>query len=141
MIRKEVIIFKSDVHRSLVNLPILPLKLKPNEAFCPQCQGAMKVRNSRPRRLISIQHGVVSAQITTLICKKECKTADGKWEIRRPEELMSLVPPGANIAYDVEVFCGKKRYLERLQREEIRKQLECEHGIFISSRKVSILAN
>lgn len=141
MIRQEITLFKSDVHKRLVHLPILPLKMKPKESFCPQCQGEMKVRNSRPRRIISIQHGVVSAQITTLICKKGCKTTDGKREIRRPEELMLFVPSGANIAYDVEVFCGKKRYLEGLQREEIRKQLECEYGIFISSRKVSILAN
>ncbi len=101
----------------------------------------MKARNVRPRRLITIQHGVVSSQITTLICKKGCKTSDGKREIRRPDELEYLVSPGANIGYDVEVFCGTKRYLEGLQREEIKKQLEEEHGIFISSRKISVLAN
>jgi len=141
MIRKEITQFKNGVHRSLVNLPTQPLKLKPSKTFCPQCKGAMRVRNSRPRRLVSLQHGVVSAQATTFICKNGCKNADGKPVIRRPEELMSLVPSGANIAYDVEVFCGKKRYLERLQREEIRKQLESEYGIQISSRKVSVLAN
>jgi ElaB/YqjD/DUF883 family membrane-anchored ribosome-binding protein len=101
----------------------------------------MKVRNVRPRRLITIQHGVVSSQITTLICKKGCKIGNGKRETRRPEELKYLIAPGANIAYDVEVFCGIKRYLEGFQREEIKKQLEDEHGIFISSRKISVLAN
>jgi ElaB/YqjD/DUF883 family membrane-anchored ribosome-binding protein len=101
----------------------------------------MKVRNVRPRRFITIQHGVVSSRITTLICKKGCKTSAGKPESRRPEELEYLVPPGANIGYDVEIFCGTKRYLEGLQREEIKKQLENEHGIFISSREISLLAN
>ncbi len=61
--------------------------------------------------------------------------------IRRPEEIEHLVPLGANIAYDVEVYCGTKRYLEGYQREEIKKQLEEEHGISISSREVSVLAN
>jgi hypothetical protein len=41
----------------------------------------------------------------------------------------------------VEVFCGIKRYLEGLQRDEIKKQLEEEHDIFISSRKIFVLAN
>ncbi len=141
MIRKKINQFKGEVHQSLKNIHDLPVKLRPNETFCPQCQIEMKVRNVRPRRLITLQHGVVSARVTTLICKKGCKKPDGKREIRRPEELDCLVPSGANIAYDVEVFCGTKRYLEGLQREEIKKQLEDEHGIFISGRKISVLAN
>ncbi len=141
MIRKEITQFKGEVHQSLKNIQDLSVKLRPNETICPQCQNEMKVRNVRPRRLITLQHGVVSARITTLICKKGCKTPDGKREIRRPEELDCLVAPGANIAYDVEGFCGIKRYLEGLQREEIKKQLEDEHGIFISGRKISVLAN
>jgi len=141
MIRKEIIRFKGEIHQSLKNIQVSPVKLNPNETSCPQCQNEMRVRNVRPRRLISIQHGDVSSRITTLICKNGCKTPDGKREIRKPEELEYLVPYGANIAYDVEVFCGIKRYLEGLQREEIKKQLEDEHGIIISSRKISVLAN
>lgn len=141
MIRKEIIRFKGEVHRSLKNIRILSVKLSPNETACPQCQTEMQVRNVRPRRFITMQHGVVSCRITTLICKKGCKTSDGKPQIRRPEELEYLVPPGANIGYDVEIFCGQKRYLEGLQREEIKKKLENEHGIFISSREISLLAN
>jgi hypothetical protein len=72
---------------------------------------------------------------------KGCKTPEGKPQICRPEELVYLAPPGANIGYDVEIFCGIKRYLEGFQREEIKKQLENEHGIFISSREISLLAN
>ena len=107
MIRKEITRFKVEVHRNLKNIQILSVKLSPNETFCPQCQSEMKVRNVRPRRLITIQHGVVLCRITTLICKKGCKTSDGKRQIRRPEELEYLVPPGANNGYDVEIFCGK----------------------------------
>lgn len=141
MIRKEIDRFKGEVHQSLKNIRILPVKLSPHETSCPQCQSEMKVRNVRPRRFITIQHGVVSSRITTLICKKGCKTSEGKPESRRPEELEYLAPAGANIGYDVEIFCGTKRYLEGLQREQIKKQLENEHGIFISSREISLLAN
>lgn len=141
MIRKEINRFKGEVHQSLRNIQILPVKLNPNETSCPQCQSKMGVRNVRSRRLVSIQHGVVFSRITTLICREGCKTPDGRREIRRPEELEYLVPSGANIGYDVEVFCGIKRYLEGLQRDEIKKQLEEEHDIFISSRKISVLAN
>jgi len=141
MIRKEITRFKCEVHLSLHNIQSLCVKLSPDETSCPQCQIEMKVRNVRLRRLITIQHGVVFSRITTLICKKGCKKADGRPEIRRPEELDYLVSPGANIGYDVEVFCGIKRYLEGLQRKEIKKQLEDEHGIYISSRKISVLAN
>jgi len=90
---------------------------------------------------ISIEHGAISSRITTLICKKGCKTSDGKRAIRRPEEVVRLIPPNSNIAYDVEVFCGIKRHLYGLQREDIKKQLEDKHNIFISSREVSVLAN
>lgn len=141
MIRKEITRFKGEVHRSLKSIQILSVKLSPTETSCPQCQSEMKVRNVRPRRFITIQHGVVSCRITTLICKKGCKTSDGKQQIRRPEELEYLAPLGANIGYDVEIFCGTKRYLEGLQREQIKIQLENEYGIFISSREISLLAN
>jgi len=73
--------------------------------------------------------------------KNGCIKPDGKPEIRRPEELERLIPPQSNISYDLEVFCGTKRYLEGFQREEIKKKLEVEHGIPISSREISVLAN
>jgi hypothetical protein len=141
MIRKEIIRFKSEVGINLKNIQINSVKFTPQEIFCPQCQSKMNVREVRPRLVISIQHGVVSGSITTLFCKEGCKTPDGKREIRHPEELELLIPPNSNIAYDIEVFCGLKRYLEGVQREEIKKQLEDEHGIFISDREVSLLAN
>lgn len=141
MIRKKINQFEGELHRNLNNTKILSMKLSPQETSCPQCQGEMKVREVRPRRFISIEHGFVSARITTLICKQGCQTSNGKREMRRPEELAHITPPNSNIAFDVEVFCGIKRYLEGLQREDIKKQLEDKHGIFISSREVSVLAN
>ncbi len=87
MIRKDITRFKGEVHRSLNNIQILPVKLIPQETSCPQCQSDMKVREVRRRRLITLKHGVVTARMTTLICKKGCKTSEGKREIRRPEEL------------------------------------------------------
>jgi hypothetical protein len=141
MIRKEITRFTGKVHRSLKNIQISSIELSPKETSCPHCQSEMKVRNVRPRHFITIQHGMVCIWITTLICKKGCKTSEGKPQTRRPEELVYLAPPGANIGYDVEIFCGMKRYLEGLQREEIKKELENEHGIFISSREISLLAN
>ncbi len=140
-IRGEIIRFKVDVHRSLVGIQIPSVELNPDATSCPQCQSGMKVRNVRPRRLVTMRHGVVFSRITTLICENGCGTPDGKREISRPEELEGLVPPGANIGYDVEVFCGMRRHLNGFQREEIKKQLESEHGVFISSRTVSVLAN
>ncbi len=141
MIRKKKIQFGGEMNQNLHNIKALPAKLNPDETLCPQCQSEMRVRNVRARRLITIEHGVVSSWVTTLICKKGCETSDGRPEIRAPEELRDLVPPGANIAYYVEVFCGVKRYLDGLQREEIKKRLEVERGIYISSRTISVLAN
>ncbi len=140
MVRNEINRFETDFRVRLNNTKVNTLKLKPEEALCPQCERGMRVRKTRNKNLVTIQYGALSTQVTTLICKKGCKTLDGRPVLRNPKELSQLVPAGANFGYDVEVFVGIERYLNNLQREEIKEKLREKHDIPISVSGVSVLA-
>lgn len=60
--------------------------------------------------------------------------------IRRSEDLQEIIDSGDNYGYDIEVFIGMKRFIDKCQREEIRDILRVDHGIQISSGEVSNLA-
>src|SRR3989339_1126982 len=47
------------------------INLEPEESFCPQCSGAMKVQKTSHRCLKTIKYGFLDLRIKTLICKGE----------------------------------------------------------------------
>jgi hypothetical protein len=59
-------------------------------------------------------------------------------QTQRSKELCALVPPGANIGYDVMVYSGKALFLRHRNEEEVVAELE-ERNVRISPREVSLL--
>lgn len=140
MVRREINRFEGEFRLRLNNTQFNTLRLRPEKTLCPQCEGGMRVRKTRNKKLVTIKHGALSMRVTTLICKNGCKTLDGRPVLRNPEELSQLVSTGANFGYDVEAFVGIERYLNNLQREEIKEKLRERYDIPISAREVSVLA-
>jgi len=114
--------------------------VRPEDNSCRKCGNPMKVQKTRVKHTVTIRYGVLPVRITTLVCKSGCKTSSGKALTRSPDEFMCLIPPKSNFGYDVEVMVGKARYLDHLQRDEIRKKLWEEHSVPISNGKISDLA-
>ncbi len=59
----------------------------------------------------------------------------------RSRRLRQIVPPGQRYGYDVIVWVGLRRWVDRLQRVEIRDRLERCYGIRLSTGTVSTLAD
>lgn len=100
----------------------------------------MHVRKTRPKKIKTLGHGDLGMRVTTLICKNGCKNIDGSPVIKNPEILSDIIAPETNYAYDVEVFVGIERFLNNLQREEIKKKLKKKYGIAASVSEISVLA-
>jgi len=114
--------------------------LEPEESFCPQCFGDMRIQKTRHRYIATIKYGCIDLRILTLVCKAGCLNADGTLVTRNPQALNRLVPKGSNFSYDIEVFVGIERYSHYQQREEIQNKLKTEHDISISTGEISNLA-
>lgn len=100
----------------------------------------MHVRKTRSKKIKSLALGNLEPQVTTLVCKNGCLNNNKTPVIKNPEILSDIVAPETNIAYDIEVFVGKKRFLDNLQRKEIKLKLENKFGIIVSESEISILA-
>ncbi len=100
---------------------------------CSICGGALKVQQTRPRKVTTLHIGKFYAREVILVCSKcDCK--------HRCEQLCNLVPPGANFGYDVLVYVGKALYLRHRSEEEVVAELQ-EKNIQISPRGVSSLGS
>ena len=100
---------------------------------CSICGGALKVQQTRPRKVTTLHIGKFYAREVILVCSKcDCK--------HRSEQLCNLVPPGANFGYDVLVYVGKALYLRHRSEEEVVAELQ-EKNIQISPRGVSLLGS
>ena len=60
---------------------------------------------------------------------------------RRPSRLAELFPPRCTVGYAGVVRVGVERYMHHRQREEIRADLESEHGIVLSTGEIRELAH
>jgi hypothetical protein len=86
----------------------------------------------------TLAHGSVQISETVHHCLAGCRK-DGKRVTRRSSDLAQLIPPRGVVGYDVMVHVGLQRFLEFRQREEIRTDLERQHGIALSSGAISNL--
>ena len=116
------------------------MRVEPESATCPLCEGPVKVQKSRPRQGKTLSHGDFEAWETVVVCIAGCRHPSGEKAIRRAAMLVGELPPQRVVGYDVVVYVGIKRYLEHGQREEIRSALETDYGITLSSGEVSNLA-
>jgi hypothetical protein len=61
--------------------------------------------------------------------------------VMRSRRLAQIVPPGQRYGYDLVVWVGLRRWVDRLQRVEIQDRLENCYGIRLSTGTVSTLAD
>jgi len=109
------------------------IEFRPSLDICSICGGALKVQQTRPRKVTTLHIGKFYVREVILVCSKcDCK--------HRCEQLCNLVPPGANFGYDVLVYVGKALYLRHRSEEEVVAELQ-EKNIQISPRGVSSLGS
>ena len=116
------------------------VRVEPDDRTCPLCGGPGKVQKSGPRQGKTLSHGEFVAWETVVVCKAGCKYPSGEKATRRAAMLVEEFPTQREYSYDVIVYVGIKRYLEHMQREEIRSALKKEHDITISTGEVSNLS-
>ncbi len=105
---------------------------------CPVCQGKTQVQKTTRRKGVTLSHGSFGVRETMRVCAVGCRH-EGHAAIPRPAALAALIPPGSVIGYDIMVHVGLERFVRHRQRDEIRANLEREHGIVLSSGEVSDL--
>jgi len=109
------------------------IEFRPSLDKCSVCGGALKVQKTRPRILTTLHIGKFYAREVILVCSKcDCK--------HRSEQLCNLVPPSANLGYDVLVYVGKALYIRHRSEEEVVAEL-AEKNIQISPRGASSLGS
>ena len=105
----------------------------------PICDGPGRVQKTRMHRGQTIEHGAFEVRETVHVCKAGCRHPSGYPVTRRAASVGELLMPCRGVGYDVMVYVGKERFLRPRQREEIRTTLNVEHGISLSTGKISDL--
>ncbi len=106
---------------------------------CPGCGAAMTVQKSVRRFGRTLEHGSFEARETIHACPAGCRQPSGAKVTMRAASLSTALLPRQTVGYDVMVFVGLQRFVHERQREEVREALRAEHGIEISTGKVSTL--
>lgn len=99
----------------------------------------MLVQKSTSRSGQTMAHGAFAARETVHVCAAGCHWPSGARVMRHAVCLSAALMPGSNFGYDVMVWVGRMRWLQRMQREEIRAALRDQHGISVSAGEVSEL--
>lgn len=98
----------------------------------------MDVQKTLQRKAITLAHGPFRVREIVLVCAARCKEY-GALVTQRSAALAELIPPRSIVGYDVMVHVGLERFVYHRQREEIRRTLEREHAISLSSGEISTL--
>ena len=99
----------------------------------------MTVQKTVQRTGITLAHGSFRSRETVHVCPSECKR-EGKLVTARSSRLANLLLPKSKVGYDVLVHIGRARFIHCRQREEIRTDLETQHGITLSTGEISSLS-
>jgi hypothetical protein len=84
--------------------------------------------------LVTLEYGEITAREIQRVCPA-CRV------VMRSRRLAQIVPAGQRYGYDIVVWVGLRRWVDRLQRVEIRDRLENCYGIRLSTGTVSTLAD
>ena len=103
---------------------------------CQKCRRRLKVRLTRPRKVVSARYGRFVAIEQQGYCPDHPDLPPA-----RSEKLQRIVPPRCNIAYDVIAHIGLARFVECRQCEEIQIELSREHRIDVPVRTISELTH
>lgn len=99
----------------------------------------MTVQKTVQHTGITLAHGSFRSRETVYVCPSGCKR-EGKRVRARSSSLAKLLLPKSTVGYDVMVHIGRARFIHCRQREEIRADLETQHGITLSTGEISSLS-
>ncbi len=102
--------------------------------MCPRCGRSLRVFKTSRRSVVTLLHGSIVAREIQSRCPA-CRV------VVRSQRLAEMVPRNQRYGYDLIVWVGRRRWLDRLQRVEIRDRLETCHGIRLSATTISALAD
>lgn len=105
-----------------------------SEKTCSRCGSAVRVCKTYRRRFVTLQYGEFVARVVRRRCSA-CRS------LVRSQALEELAPKGQRYGYDVIVWVGLRRWMDRLQRNEIKSRLESSYGIHLSTGTISVLAD
>lgn len=106
---------------------------------CEICQGPMRVQKTFRHEGRTIAHGTFQVHETIWVCATKCRHPSGKLATRRANSVSQCIMPNSITGYDLMVSVGRKRYLDRQQREDIRSELRENYAIEISCGEVTRL--
>ena len=96
----------------------------------------MKVQKTVQHAGLTLAHGSFRSRETVFVCPSGCKQS-GKLVTARSSSLSKLLLPKSTVGYDVMVQVGLERFVHCRQREEIRADLQTQHGITLSTGAIS----
>ena len=120
------------------NLTGVMVTVEETRKDCPVCHGPTRVLKTVPRSGVTLRHGSFHTRETVRVCISGC-TKQGSLVTQHSAMLAELFPPKSTVGYDVMVHVGLERFIHHRQREEIRENLEREHGIRLSTGEISTL--
>jgi hypothetical protein len=109
-------------------------------AKCATCGGLVRLQKTVERNGVTLEHGAFRARESIYICAAGCRAEGRKHATHRAPTLARRIQPGHTVGYDVMVHVGLARFVDYRQRDEIRRSLQIEHGISLSSGEISDLA-
>lgn len=125
--------------QKILNLRGIIVTAKEPSESCEICQGPMRVQKTFRHEGRTISHGTFQVHETIWVCAGKCRHPSGKLVTQRAKSVSQCIMPNSIAGYDLMVSVGCKRYLDHLQREEIRTELREKHAIEISCGEVTRL--
>ena len=117
-------------------LPAIPwFTFPPENKSCQICRRKLLLLATRERRVVSLTYGVFKAVEKQGFCPYHPELAPA-----RSLELLRLVAPSCNIAYDLMAHVGVARFMDCRQLKEIRTELLRQHSIDLPARTIGHLA-
>jgi len=105
---------------------------------CPRCAAPSQAYKSTTRTVATLAHGVFVARERSRVCRGDAHRSP---QVLRSEALGALVAQGQRYGYDLIVWAGRQRFVERRQRAEIRSILKRHFALELSAGTVSALCD
>jgi len=130
------------IHHALHSIQGATIRFHPNCEACPVCGARLKVyKTAKPRTVVSLQYGSISAQAVMLYCPNQCvwQHDDHSNGVLRSQQLAQLVAPRQMYGFDILAKIGTLRYLECRQRREIQAYLEQTYDLHVPDGTIQAL--
>lgn len=114
----------------------VPITVAEPAGVCAVCGVRMKVQKTVQHTGLTLAHGSFRSRETVYVCPSGCRQA-GKLVTARSSSLSQLLLPKSTVGYNVMVQVGLERFVHCRQREEIRADLQTQHGITLSTGEIS----